>query len=333
MSRIKFIHSYQYIISFDNLLGAWGEFVKGKRSRRDVQEFELDLMNNIISLQRSLTDKTYRHSGYESFNICDPKPRNIHKAIVRDRLLHHALYRTLYPFFARTFFADSHSCQLGKGTHKVMNRLRTFMYKVSENHTKTAWALKGDIRKFFPSIDQSILLKIIADYIPDKDIRWLIYQVVNSFHSGEEGVGLPLGNLTSQLFVNVYMNVFDQFVKHKLKAKYYIRYADDFVILSPDRKWLLEIIPEIRDFLWEKLHLELHPNKLFLQTVASGLDFLGWVHFPDHRVLRTAAKKRMFRTIEEKSGKSETVQSYLGLISHGNAMKLRRKIEEGWYCS
>ena len=331
MSKIQFVHSYECIISFENLLGAWGEFVKGKRSRRDVQEFGLNLMDNIISLQRSLADKTYRHSGYEFFNICDPKPRNIHKAIVRDRLLHHALYRTLYPFFTRTFIADSYSCQLGKGTHKAMNRLRTFVYKVSKNHTKTAWALKCDIRKFFPSIDQSILLKIIADYISDKDIRWLIYQVVSSFYSSEKGIGLPLGNLTSQLFVNIYMNVFDQFMKHKLKAKYYLRYADDFVILSQDKEWLLAIIPEIRDFLEEKLHLKLHPNKLSLQTIVSGLDFLGWVHFPDHRVLRTTAKRRMFRVIKEKDEKLETVQSYLGLISHGNANKLKKKIEEGNY--
>lgn len=328
MRKIQFVHNYQYIISFENLLAAWGKFVKGKKARKDVQEFELDLMNNIILLQRSLADKTYRHSGYESFNISDPKPRNIHKAIVRDRLLHHALYRTLYPFFDRTFISDSYSCRLGKGTHKAMNQLRSFVCRVSQNHTSTAWALKCDIRKFFPSIDQNILIKIIEDYVPDKDIQWLIHQVISSFHSSKKGIGLPLGNLTSQLFVNVYMNVFDQFMKHQFKAKYYIRYADDFVILSQNRKWLLAMIPEIRDFLWKELHLKLHPNKMFLQTITSGLDFLGWVHFPDHRVLRTTAKRRMFRVIREKKGKSDTVQSYLGLISHGNSTQLKRRIEE-----
>ena len=303
--------------------------MRGKRSRKDVQEFELNLMGNIISLQKSLANKTYRHSGYSSFNISDPKPRNIHKAIVQDRLLHHALYRTLYPFFDKTFISDSYSCRLGKGTHKAMNRLSTFAYRVSKNDTKTAWILKCDIKKFFHSIDQNILINIIEDYISDKDIRWLISQVIDSFCSGKKGKGLPLGNLTSQLLVNVYMNVFDQFVKHKLKAKYYIRFADDFVILSQDKEWLQGILPQIRDFLWKRLRLKLHPNKVFLKTIASGVDYLGWVHFPDHRVLRTTAKKRMFRVIEEKEGKEETVQSYLGLISHGNTVKLKRGIEGG----
>ncbi len=155
----------------------------------------------------------------------------------------------------------------------------------------------------------------------------LLSEIVGSFRSTEEGKGLPLGNLTSQLLVNIYMNLFDQFMKHKMKARYYIRYADDFVILSTDKDWLIELIPKIADFLEEHLKLNLHPDKLFLKTLASGVDFLGWVHFSDHRVLRTVTKRRMFRGVVLKEGKRETVQSYLGLLTHGNGKKLKAKVE------
>lgn len=327
MPRNQFTHSYNHITSLENLLEAWKEFQRGKKSRKDVQEFELHLMSNILSLHRDLVSKTYQHSLYEAFNVSDPKPRSIHKASVRDRLLHHALYSNLYPFFDRTFITDSFSCRKWKGTHKAMDRFRAFSYKVSKNHTKTAWVLKGDIRKFFASIDHGILMGIIGRYIPDQDIKELLWKIISSF-SVKEGVGLPLGNLTSQILVNIYMNEFDQFIKHKLKAKYYIRYADDFVILSDDKAHLENIIPQIQDFLWNKLRLELHPNKLYIKTVASGVDFLGWVLFPDHRVLRTITKKRMFRGIKRKQGKEETVQSYLGITQHGNGYKLRKLITD-----
>ena len=328
MKKIIFGHTYNDIISLENLLEAWQEFAKGKRGRKDVQEFERNLMRNIISLHEDLLVKAYKHSAYEAFNISDPKPRNIHKASVRDRLLHHAIYRLLYPFFDQTFISDSYSCRLNKGTHKAINRFRTFSNKVSLNNTRTAWVLKCDIRKFFASIDQLILLHILDSYIPDKDIIWLISQIVNSFHSTKIGVGLPLGNLTSQLLVNIYMNKFDQFVKHKIKARYYIRYADDFVFLSPGKDWLESILPKIEDFLWTGLHLKLHPDKVSIKTVASGIDFLGWVNFPDHRVLRTITKRKMFARIKEKDGNNSTVKSYLGLLDHGNALKLKNTIKD-----
>ena len=122
------------------------------------------------------------------------------------------------------------------------------------------------------------------------------------------------------------MNEFDQFMKHRIKTKHYIRYSDDFVVLSQDRAYLETILPAMQEFLGSKLKLAMHPDKIFIQTVSSGVDFLGWVHFPDHRVLRTTTKKRMFRNIKAKEGKAETVQSYLGLIRHGNGWKLRQKI-------
>ncbi|MDP2683815.1 MAG: reverse transcriptase/maturase family protein [bacterium] len=329
MSKIQLVHTYQYIIcrifNGNYAAAAWQEFLAGKRPRRDVQEFEINLMSNIISLHNDLVAKRYQHSPYQAFNISDPKPRNIHKASVQDRLLHHAIYRVLYPFFDKIFIADSYSCRIDKGTHKAINRFRAFAYKASQNHTKTVWVLKCDIKKFFASIDQEVLISIINEYIPNQDIRWLINQIVSSFYSTEKGKGLPLGNLTSQLFVNVYMNKFDQFVKHKLNARQYIRYADDFVFMADSKLWLESLVPLIRDFLEFKLRLTLHPRKLFLKTLSSGVDFLGWVHFPDHRVFRTTARRRMIKCITE-NPTNETFQSYLGLLKHGNTKKIKSHI-------
>lgn len=322
-----FSQPYDQIISIENLLEAWREFSVGKRARKDVQEFQQQLMSNIISLHQELANNTYQHSEYEAFNISDPKPRNIHKAKVRDRLLHHALYRTLYPFFDRAFTAHSYSCRRGKGAHKALGTFSRFAYQASHNHTRTVWVLKCDIRKFFATIDHEVLMRILRSYIPDEKILWLLSQVVNSFNFAKDGVGLPLGNLTSQLLVNVYMNEFDQFVKHKLKTKHYIRYADDFVFLSANKKELEEYLERIRVFLHDTLRLNLHPNKVSISTMASGVDFLGWVHFPDHRVVRSTTKRRMFRGIKRTQGKNETVQSYLGLLTHGNAQKLTSEVK------
>src|SRR3989338_529289 len=281
--KVKLAHKFEDIVSIDNLLLAWREFESGKHGRKDVQEFSFNLMDNIILLHNDLENFTYKHGKYQAFRINDPKPRQIHKSSVRDRLLHHAIYRVLYPFFDRVFTSDSFSCRNRKGTHKALNRFRSFSYKVSKHNTKTCWVLKCDIKKFFENIDHEILLTILKRYIFDEDIILLLEKIIYSF-SSVPGRGLPLGNLTSQLFVNVYMNEFDQWMKHHMKAKYYIRYADDFVIFSQDKSWLEELLPKISDFLSENLRLEVHPDKVFIKTLASGIDFLCWVHFPNHRV-------------------------------------------------
>ncbi len=330
--RSIFAHTYEDIISVENLLEAWKEFRRGKRKKLDVLEFQHDLIYQVTELHHDLVSQTYRHGGYKHFRISDPKPRDIHKASVRDRLLHHAIYRKLYPFFDRTFISDSYSCRLGKGTHKAMNQFRDFAYQVSKNHTRTCWVLKCDIRKFFASIDHQTLFAILEKYIPDQNILWLLREVVSSFQTKTWtprvqvlAKGLPLGNLTSQLLVNIYMNEFDRFVKHKLKAKYYIRYADDFVLLSDNKTELEKRLAIIVVLLRDELKLQLHPNKVSIQTFASGVDFLGWVHFIGYRVLRTASKRRIFKKLQE-NNKKEVIESYRGLLGHGNAHKLRQKL-------
>lgn len=316
---------YDNIISLENLLAAWKDFLKGKRGKDDVQKFQYQLSDNILSLHDDLNNQIYMHGGYYAFNISDPKPRNIHKANVRDRLLHHAIYRKLYPFFDPKFIHDSYSCRKSKGTHKAIQRFKTFANKGSKNNTQTLWMLKCDIRKFFASIDHNILINILKSHITDMDVIDLLSRVVVSFQSTEKGKGLPLGNLTSQLLVNVYMNTFDQFVKHTLKVKYYVRYADDFILMHEDKDFLTRTLHKMQNFLKEKLKLDIHPDKTYLKTYTSGIDFLGWVHFPDHRVLRTATKHRMFKKMKDYS--KERTTSYLGLLSHGNAKQLQGKIE------
>ena len=336
--------SYQEIVSLENLFAAWQEFLAGKKKKKDVQEFGLRLADNILQLHEELANFSYRHGNYTAFNISDPKPRNIHKVCVRDRILHHAIYRQLYPFFDKTFISDSYSCRIGKGVHKALDRFKAFGYQAGKNNTRTFWVLKCDIKKFFASIDHKILLEILTGYIADKDIMRLLQQVIKSFNSnhpasdalgtpplkgGDTARGLPLGNLTSQLFCNIYMNEFDQFVKHQLKAKYYIRYADDFVFLSADKNQLFYFLPRASEFLEGWLGLKLHPNKVFVQTLASGVNFLGFVNFPRHRVLRNTTSRRMFKRVKQ-NPENQTLQSYLGLISHGNGYKLKEKMLN-WY--
>ncbi len=307
---------------------AWQEFLRGKKKRKDVQEFQLHLMKNIISLYIDLKNENYEHSKYEAFNISDPKPRNIHKASVRDRLLHHLIYQNLYYFFDKKFISDSYSCRVGKGTHKAINQFRKYAFKVSKNHTKTCWVLKCDIRKFFANIDHAILKEILKKYIEDKKLIKLLFKIIDSF-SVEENKGLPLGNLTSQLLVNIYMNEFDQFVKHDLKIKYYIRYADDFVFLDSDKNKLKKLLPKLNDYLSNQLKLKMHPNKVYIKTFTSGVDFLGWVHFCDHRVLRKTTKRRIFCAFENEQIKDETIQSYLGVLRHGNTKNFKDNFFNG----
>ncbi len=321
------MYSYEDIISFENLLESWREFSHDKRRQKWVMEFAMHLTDNIIQLRYRLVKKTYRHGQYRHVRINDPKPRDIHIASVCDRLLHHAIYRVIYRFFDRTFIFDSYSCRRKKGTHRSLNRFREYARDASHNHKRTVWVLKCDIRKFFANIDHRILKTILLRHIEDVDTLDLLSEIIDSFHTKDKiGIGLPLGNLTSQLLVNIYINVFDHFVKEKLNVQYYVRYADDFVILSERREYLLELLPKLSVFLETKLKLHLHPNKVFIKTFASGIDFLGWIHFPNYRILRTTTRKKMMNKCSGES-KLETISSYLGMLKHGNAYRYQKILQ------
>jgi retron-type reverse transcriptase len=318
-------HKYEEIISIDNLLTTWERFLRGKRNKKDVILFQAHLADNIADLHKTLKDRTYIHGAYSAFNVSDPKPRNIHKASVRDRVLHHLIYKELYPYFEKQFIYDSYSCREDKGTHRAIDRFRNFARKVSKNNTRTCYILKCDIKKFFASVEHDKLLAILKRHIEDPAIILLVKKVLVSFSSGQTGIGLPLGNLTSQLLVNVYMNEFDRYVKQELRVKYYIRYADDFVVLSEDKRYLEATLVKFENFLNTKLHLRLHEYKVCIQSYASGVDFLGWRHFPGYRQIRSASKRKIIKRMKGYP-KPETVNAYRGLLKHGNSYKLQKQI-------
>jgi len=297
---------------------AWREFKKGKSKKRDVQEFEFNLEDNLFQLHRELKIKTYQHSNYTTFNIYDPKLRRIHKACVRDRVLQHAIFRILYPIFDKTFIFDSYSCRINKGTHKAVKRLKRFCLKLSQNNRKIIFVLKCDIRKFFDSVNQDILLNLIKKKIKDEKAVWLIEKIVKSFING-----LPLGNVTSQLFANIYLNELDYFIKQNLRERYYLRYCDDFIILSDDKNYLIGLVEKINDFLNKRLKLKLHLDKIIMRKYRQGIDFVGYVIRPHCITLRTRTKKRIFKKV-----KHNNLQSYLGILKHCKGYKIKKKIEE-----
>ncbi len=194
-------HLYPQIISIENLLVAWEEFIIDKKKKVDVRIFAQQLLVNILSLNYDLTNFTYKHGRYQRFNINDPKARIIHKAFVRDRLVHHAMYRILYPIFDKGFIYDSYSCRLDKGTHKAVARLEGFTRKVSKNNTAPCYALKCDVRKFFDSVDHGILLSLIKRKISDSDTLWLLKEIIASFTKPTKPVSVKLGlfDCTSQI--------------------------------------------------------------------------------------------------------------------------------------
>lgn len=337
---------YWLIISPSALFRAWEEFKSDKKNKPDVMLFELELEKNIFDLYRDLKSGKYKHGPYKGFWIHDPKLRRINKAMVRDRVLHHAIFNVLNPIFEPTFIPNSFSCRTGKGTHKGMKKVAEMVRAVSQNNTRQCYALKCDIRKFFDSIDHDILIRIISKRIKDEKVIVLIKEIIESYVASIPNLferrGVPIGNLTSQIFANIYMNEFDQFAKQTLKIKYYVRYTDDFIVVSTDKVYLENLIVQMQEFLRAKLYLELHPKKVTITKHIRGVDFLGYVILPEHIKLRTKTKRKIPKKIREmvlryRQGKIteltlySSLHSYLGVLSHANAYKLSQEIQNKFW--
>ncbi len=331
----KVINIFHEIIGLDNLFSAWFEFRRGKRKRPDVQEFEFNLEDNLFKLYNELKNKSYKHGSYRKFLVRDPKLRVIHKASVRDRILHHAVFRALCSIFDKSFIFDSYSCRIGKGTHRAVFRLQNFAKKLSKNNGKIIYALKCDVHKFFDSINHKLLLELIGRKIEDTGAVWLIENIIKSF-GGEDRNGLPLGNVTSQLFANIYLNELDRFIKHQLKIKYYVRYSDDFVILDKNKEVLEFYAKNIDAFLNSCLRLAFSGRPV-IRKFTQGIDFLGYVVLPHYIVLRTKTKRRIFRKLTKrviqlkrglitKESLDSSLQSYFGVLSHCKGFKIKKKI-------
>jgi len=327
---------FEHIISKENIFAAWREFQRGKMGKQDVLEFSEHFEEHLLSLHADLASGRYKHGPYTRFLICDSKQRHIAKASVRDRVLHHAICRVIAPSFDKAFVFDAYSSRKTKGVHRAIERFQHLAQKLSRNNTQTVWALKCDVRKFFDSVGHDRLLELCAKRVRNDKVMALLENILGSFET-RSGNGIPLGNLTSQLFANIYLDRLDQYVKRELRVKNYLRYTDDFVLLSRDRAELERVLPLIRVFLLLDLGLDMHPTKVFFRKWHQGVDFLGYGHFPHYRILRTKTKKRIIRKLRnqrkefeagaiDEDGLRQTVASYLGVLSHSRSRGLAKQI-------
>ncbi|MCD6311961.1 MAG: group II intron reverse transcriptase domain-containing protein, partial [Elusimicrobia bacterium] len=302
---------YSGVYEFSNLYNAYQKAIKAKRYKEDIMDFSYNLELNLIKISQHLKNHTYIPGKYHRFKVYEPKKREIAALPFRDRIVQHAFNNVVEPIFDKAFIFDSYACRKGKGTHKGMYRIVDFLRKLSPS----AYCLKGDIANYFPSIKHAVLLGLIEKKIQDADLMKLVKVIIFSNHTpGKSGYGIPVGNLTSQLFANIYLNYFDYFIKHQLHCKYYVRYVDDFIILSEDKRVLGKIFKQSEEFLYQKLELKLN-RKSSIFPVKQGIDFLGYRIWKTHRLLRKGSVKRMKKKIaflKKQSGEnisSEKVRS------------------------
>ena len=311
--------------------------------------FEKNLNKELNLLRGELLSLTYHPQAHKCFIICDPKTRTIHSSTFRDRLVHHALVNILEPIFEKRFIYDSYAGRKKKGALKAVQRFNKFKRKVSQNgrlvkkaHTNNDnkdYALKADIKHYFEAVDHQVLIEIIQRKIKDEKVICLIKKILKNYKTKRVGRGMPLGNLTSQFFANVYLNELDYFIKHKLKIKYYIRYVDDFVILEKERKELETYKEQIATFLREDLKIELHPEKSSIFPLRKGITFLGYRIFYHYTLLRKRNKrsfdKKFVWRLElykkgfyKKEELFEQVYGWFGYARWANTYALRNKILE-----
>jgi len=284
---------WSQLCSYENLELAHKKARKRKTLKPYVIEFEKDLKNNLLLLRSELLLLSYKPEPLETFIVRDPKTRKISKSDFRDRIIHHAVCNILEPIFDRTFIHDSYANRKGKGALKAIRRFDQFKRKVSRNNTRKCHILKADVKKYFDNVDRAVLLDILGKRISDVNLIWLVQRILDNHQSNIKGKGMPLGNLTSQFLANVYLNELDQFVKHRLKAKYYIRYVDDFVILHQDKKRLKEYREQINRYLKKELKIELHQDKSRILLLGSSMTFLGFRIFYHYKLLKKSNIRKM----------------------------------------
>ena len=285
MKKIKNI--YNIIISRENLYRSSYMASKCRRYTDSVADFNFHLEEGIDCLHQELLTKTYRHGKYRLFTIYEPKERKIAAAPFRDRVVHHAVHDVIEPRIDNTFIYDSYACRKEKGTHKAVDRAQSFL-------RANKFCFHGDVKKYFPSINHSILKGILRKRIEDRDLLWLLDEIIDSALDICGVKGLPIGNLTSQFFANLYLNELDYFIKFDLRARYYLRYMDDFLVFGNGEKELLKIREMIRDFLKNSLDLSLHESKSQVYKTKHGIKFLGFRIFKDYRRI-TSDNVRRFR--------------------------------------
>ena len=341
--------------SYHDVARAYLDCRTRKRRKRTSVVFEHEFEVNLDKLRKQLNTDSYCIGASQVFVVLHPKPREVWAAGFRDRIVHHLLYNCIGPFYESRFIEDSYACIKGRGTHRAIARLNTFCRSATEDWTKQAWCFKVDIKNFFVSINKNILWDILVKHVGEKSrTSRLLKQVL--FHNPTEhaiiktpdllkyvpyhkslwrcpeGCGLPIGNLTSQFLANVYNDGLDQFVKHKLRAKWYVRYVDDAVVLSHDREQLRDWFYQMDEWIWENRRLRFHPDKMSIVPVSHGVDFVGSVVLPyrvyARRLTVNSANKSVSRLLQapDELPKRISVNSYLGLLRTVNTFNIRRKM-------
>ncbi len=303
----KYHNLYKELCNLENLYLAFKKARKGKSKKDYVINYEADLENNLRILQEDLTNKIYVPYPLKKFIVRDPKTRTIHSSILKDRIVHHAVINILSPIYEKIFIYDSFASRKNKGTHNAVIRFESFVKKVSSNgklvrdyfnnNSIKGYVLKADFRHYFDSVNQEVLISILRKKIDDEDVIKLVKAVLENFCISE-GIGMPLGNYTSQFFANVYLNELDYYVKHILKARYYIRYVDDFVILHRRKETLDYYLQHINNFL-PSLKIKLHPNKTEIHALRNEITFLGYRIFYHYRLLRKRNARHFIGRLKE----------------------------------
>ena len=356
-----------------DLFQAYFDARRNKRKTINALEFEVDFESKLIVLHEEICQQKYKISPSICFINFKPVRREIFAATFRDRVVHHLLFNYINPIFDPTFINDSYSCRKGKGVHYGVNRIDKFIRSCTQNYQEEAYILKLDIKGYFMSMDRQILYDKVMKTLRKKEakltcpialIDYLLQRIVfndctqncsikgrqsdwqglpasKSLFCAEEGKGFPIGNLTSQLFGNIYMNDFDHFVKGALKIKYYGRYVDDFILIDKGKKRLKESMTYINDYLQENLGLQVHEKKIYLQNDKKGVEFLG-IRIKHHRrYVGNRIKSNFYETILDYSNQIKSldcklsnafleqfrasINSYLGCLSHANTYQLRKK--------
>ncbi len=354
-----------------DLFSAYFSARKNKRNTLSALEFELNYEKEILKLHQELKDGTYKISKSIVFVIFDPVQREIIASSFRDRIIHHLVFNYINPIFEPSFIYDSYSCRKNKGTLFGIKRINKFIRSCSDNYKKDAYILKLDISGYFMNINKKILWKkierallknknkcnfdfslitsllkkiVFHDYTKNYSIRgrgsdWEGLPKNKSLFLAKKNKGLPIGNLTSQLFSNIYLNSFDNFIKRDLKFKYYGRYVDDFILINNNKKDLKNSIFQIKKYLKEELELEINKKKIYLQHLKKGVDFLGIIIRSYRVYIKNRTKHNFYKKINkvnnlvnnkkqqlDKDGILSSINSYLGIMKHYNAYNLRKKV-------
>lgn len=326
---------YPQLCSYGNLELAFNKAKKRKSKKEYVQKFEANKKNELYKLEWELQTGIYKPGHLTTFIVRDPKTRKISASHFRDRVVHHAICNMIEPIYEPRFIHDTFANRIGKGTFGTLQRFDKFMRQVGEN----GYCLKADIRKYFENVDHEVLMGILGRRIKDPQLLGLIRIILSNHKTERPGKGMPLGNLTSQFFANVYLAELDHFVKHELRAKHYLRYVDDFVILAQDKTQLEAWKAQIDEFLTGKLKIALHPDKTKIIPLRGGVPLVGFRVFRTHKILKRSNRLRFMRRLEDyrvglaagtitKEHVQHAIAGYDGYARMGNTFTFRESIRE-----